>query len=309
MNYNRRKFLQSTGTLILGSVALSGKASSFLSNTAPHPVGLQLFTFFGIIDDDVKGTLTKIAAIGYKEMESAFSKKGGYYGLKPKAFKAMVNDLGMSWKSHHVLGAPFKLPKGYKMPVGADGKPMVLPPMLNLRDNMQQIVDEAAEGGLKYLVCANAPTGTLAEVKSSIEILNKTGEATKKAGLQFAYHNHDMEFKEIDGKVPYHLLLTETDTKNVKMELDLAWAVKGGQDPVQLFKDHPGRFPLWHVKDLDATHANILPVGSGTIDFKRIFENRASAGMEHFFVEHDMPKDAFSSIKSSYEYITNTLKA
>jgi sugar phosphate isomerase/epimerase len=309
MNYNRRKFLQSTGVLVLGGMALSGKASSFLSGMATHPVGLQLFTFFGIIDEDVKGTLTKIAAVGYKEMESAFSKKGGYYGMKPKEFKAMVNDLGMSWKSHHVLGAPFKLPKGYKMPLGADGKPMVLPPMMNLRDNMQQLVDEAAEGGVKYLVCANAPTGTLAEVKSSIEILNKTGKAAKKAGIGFAYHNHDMEFKTIDGKVPYHLLLTETDAKNVKMELDLAWAVKGGQDPVQLFKAHPGRFPLWHVKDLDASHNNILPVGSGTIDFKRIFANSSSAGMEHFFVEHDNPKDAFASIKSSYGYITNTIKA
>jgi hypothetical protein len=309
MNYNRRKFLQSTGVLVLGGMALSGKASSFLSNMAPHPVGLQLFTFFGIIDEDVKGTLTKIAATGYKELESAFSKKGGYYGMKPKGFKAMVNDLGMSWKSHHVLGAPFKLPKGYKMPLGADGKPMVIPPMMNLRDNMQQLVDEAAEGGVQYLVCANAPTGTLEEIKSSIAILNKTGEAAKKAGLQFAYHNHDMEFKAIDGKVPYHLLLTETDAKNVKMELDLAWAIKGGQDPVKLFKDHPGRFPLWHVKDLDASHTNILPVGSGTIDFKRIFADRASAGMQHFFVEHDNPKDAFSSIKSSFEYITGTLKA
>jgi hypothetical protein len=309
MNLNRRKFLQSAGVLTLGGMALSGKAASFLGNMAPHPVGLQLFTFFGIIDEDVKGTLTKIAAVGYKEMESAFSKKGGYYGMKPKGFKAMVNDLGMSWKSHHVLGAPFKLPKGYKMPLGADGKPMVLPPMMNLRDNMQQLVDEAAEGGIQYLVCANAPTGTLDEIKSSIAILNKTGEAAKKVGVQFAYHNHDMEFKTIDGKVPYHLLLTETDANNVKMELDLAWAVKGGQDPVKLFKDHPGRFPLWHVKDLDASHTNILPVGSGTINFKRIFENQASAGMKHFFVEHDTPKDAFASIKSSYSYITKTLKA
>ncbi len=308
MNYNRRKFLQSAGTLALGSMALSGKAASIFNLTELHPVGLQLFTVFGIIDDDVKGTLTKIAAIGYKEMESAFSKKGGYYGMTPKEFKAMVNDLGMTWKSHHVIGAPFKLPKGYKMPVGADGKPMVLPKMMNLRDNMQQIIDEAAEGGLKYLVCANSPTGTLAEIKSTVEVLNKTGEAAKKAGIQFAYHNHDMEFHAVEGQVPYHLLLTETDPNNVKMELDLAWATKGGQDPVELFKAHPGRFPLWHLKDIDASHTNLEPVGSGSVDFKRVFEYQSIAGMKHFFVEHDMPKDAFASIKSSYEYITKTLK-
>src|ERR1700749_977696 len=117
MNLNRRKFLQSAGTLALAGVAFSSRAGSLISNmvAAPHAVGLQLFTFFGIIDDDVKGTLTKIAGVGYKEIESAFSKKGGYYGMKPKEFKATVEDLGMSWKSHHVIGAPFKLPKGYKM--------------------------------------------------------------------------------------------------------------------------------------------------------------------------------------------------
>jgi sugar phosphate isomerase/epimerase len=309
MNYNRRKFIQSAGVLALGGIALSGRAGTLLSNVeVQHPVGLQLYTFFGIIDEDVKGTLTKIAGLGYKEMESAFSKKGGYYGMSPKEFKAMVNDLGMAWTSHHVLGAPFKLPPGTKMPVGADGKPMVIPPMKNLRDNMQQLVDDAAEGGISYLVCANSPTATLDEIKSTIEVLNKTGEATQKVGIQFAYHNHDMEFHAVDGKVPYDLLLSETDPKNVKMELDLAWAIKGGKDPVEMFKQHPGRFPLWHVKDLDAGRQNILPVGSGTINFKPIFAAAASAGMQHFFVEHDMPKDALASVTSSISYLKNTLK-
>ena len=117
-----------------------------------------------------------------------------------------------------------------------------------------------------------------------------------------------MEFKDVDGKQPYHFLLTETDPERVKMELDLAWAVKGGADPVELFKAHPGRFPLWHVKDLDPTRKDILPVGSGNIDFKRIFANSETSGMKHFFVEHDGPKDAFASIQSSYTYLTQTLK-
>jgi len=309
MNFNRRKFLQSTGALVLGGMVSQSKAASLLSFRSPHAVGLQLYTFFGIIDEDVKGTLTKIAAIGYKEMESAFGKKPGYYGMKPVEFKAMVNDLGMSWKSHHVLGAPFKLPKGYKMPTGADGKPMTFPPMRNLRDNMQELVDEAASGGLEYLVCANAPTGTPEELKTSIETLNKTGEAAKKAGIQFCYHNHDMEFKDVEGKIPYELLLSETDPHDVKMELDLCWVTKAGKDPVELFKANPGRFPLWHMKDLDPTTKGPAPVGTGVVDFKRIFENQKIAGMKHFFVEHDMPKDAFASIKTSYDYITGTLKA
>ncbi len=304
----RRKFLKTSGAAALGSFLLLKSNASFFKKDM-HAVGLQLFTFFGLIDEDVQGTLKKIAAIGYKEMESAFSKKGGYYGMKPKQFAMMVNDLGMIWKSHHVLGAPFKLPPGAKMPTDANGKPLTIPPMKNLRDNMQQLVDEVAEGGVEYLVCANTPINTMDEINSSIEVLNKTGEACKKAGLKFAYHNHDAEFKEIDKKVPYHLMLTQLNADEVKMELDLAWAVKGGADPVDLFKQHPGRFPLWHVKDLDATHEKILPVGEGTIDFKRIFANAQVAGMKHFFVEHDMPADAFASITTSYKNIQQLLSA
>ncbi|MGY4536322.1 sugar phosphate isomerase/epimerase [Mucilaginibacter sp. UYNi724] len=307
MNFNRRKFLQSTGTLVLSSAVLSGKAASYL-NLIKHPIGVQLFTFFNVMDEDVKGTLTKVAAAGYREIESAFSKKGGYYGLKPKEFKALANGLGLTWKSHHVLGAPFKLPAGAKMPTTPDGKPMVIPTMMNLQDNMQQLVDEAAEGGVKYLVCANTPTDTPENLKASIAVLNKTGEAASKAGLTFAYHNHDMEFKILsDGTIPYDLLLSETDAKHVKMELDLAWAVKAGKNPVDLFKANPGRFPLWHVKDLDASRENILPVGNGTIDFKPIFAAAKIAGMQSFFVEHDMPKDPFASINSSIKYINKNL--
>jgi len=300
----RREFIKKSAFATLGTMFLSGKLSAAFFEEQ-HAIGLQLFTFFSTIDDDVQGTLQKIAEVGYKEIESAFSKKGGYYGMKPKEFASMLQGMGMTWKSHHVLGAPFKFPKGFKMPTDASGKPMTIPPMRNLQDNMQELVDEVAEGGVEYLVCANTPTGTLDEIKSSVDVLNKTDEACKKAGIVFAYHNHDMEFHEVEGKIPYDILLSEA---TMKMELDLAWAVKGGKDPVDLFKQNPGRFPLWHVKDLDASHQNIMPVGSGSIDFKRIFENASVAGMKHFFVEHDMPKDAMASIKASYNYLANVLK-
>ena len=305
----RRQFLKQAGTAVIGGMLFSNRSmAAFLSNPSKHAIGLQLFTFFNEIDNDVRGTLKKIAAVGYKEIESAFSKKGSFYGMKAKEFAAMLKEEGLEWKSHHVLGAPFKLPPGAKMPTGPDGKPITIPPMRNLRDNGQELVDEVAEGGAKYLVCASTPIATAEEVKGSIEVLNKTGEATKKAGLQLAYHNHDAEFRTVDGIIPYELFLSQTDADKVKMELDLAWAIKGGKDPVELFKQHPGRFPLWHVKDLDATHEKILPVGSGTIDFKKIFDAATSSGMQHFFVEHDMPDDAAASIEASYKYLNNVLK-
>lgn len=302
--YNRRKFLQNSGAIALGAMTLSSHANAFILNKSHHAIGLQLFTFFNEIDNDVEGTLKKIAAVGFKEIESAFSKKGGYYGMKPIEFGSYLKSIGLSWQSHHVLGAPFKMPPGAKLPAGSDGKPMTIPPMRNLRDNMQELVDEAAEGGVKFLVCANTPINALDDIKSSIEVLNKTDEACKKAGIGFAYHNHDAEFHTVEGQVPYDMFLSQT---KMKMELDLAWAIKGGKSPVELFKKNPGRFPLWHVKDLDATRENILPVGAGTIDFKPIFEAASTAGMRHFFVEHDMPKDAMASITASYNYLTKTL--
>ena len=303
----RKQFLQTSGAAMLGSMLFPNKTFASLVNLpAERTVGLQLFTFFNVIDDDVEGTLKKIAAVGYKEIESAFSKKGGYYGMKPKEFAKFLKDIGMSWKSHHVLGAPFKMPPGAKMPTGPDGKPITIPPMRNLRDNMQELIDETAEGGVEFLVCANTPINTMNDIKSSIEVLNKTDEACKKAGIGFAYHNHDAEFHAVEGQIPYELFLSQT---TMKMELDLAWATKGGKDPVELFNEHPGRFPLWHVKDLDAKREIILPVGEGTIDYKRIFDAASTAGMKHFFVEHDMPADPFASITSSYNYLSKMLSA
>jgi len=306
MNH-RRDFLRSAASLLAGGTLLSNRAiASFLTRTSYPPPGLQLYTLFNIMDDDVRGSLKKVADIGYKEIESAFSKKGEYYGMSAKEFSAILRDLGLSWKSHHILGGPIKIPPD-KMPKGPDGKPISIPPMKNLRDNMQEIVDKAAASGVPFLVCATTPIDSIDEIKRSIATLNKTGEACKKAGITFCYHNHDEEFKAIDGKTPYHLFLSELNP-DIKMELDLCWATKAGVDIVGLFKKHPRRFPLWHVKDLDKSRQGPAPVGSGVVDFATIFANAETAGLKHFFVEHDMPQHPYASITESYNYLTKTLK-
>ena len=304
--YNRRKFLQTSGAAALGSLLLSRSSAAFLEGKAIHPIGLQLYTLFNVIDEDVPGNLKKVASIGYREVESAFSKKGGFYGMEPREFAKLCDGIGLAWKSHHVLGAPFKLKPGQKLPNGPDGKPIVIPPMKTLQDNMQELVDAASEGGIPYLVCANIPTGTLDAIKKSLEILNKTGEACKKAGITLCYHNHTEEFEPVEGKIPYDLFLAGL-APDIKMELDICWATKAGADPVALFQKHPGRFPLWHVKDLDQERKGPAPVGTGVIDFKRIFAHAKTAGMQHFFVEHDMPADPFASITTSYQNLTKML--
>ena len=116
--------------------------------------------------------------------------------------------------------------------------------------------------------------------------MNGWAAACKQAGMRFAYHNHDFEFMPLEGEVPYDIILRQTDPETVFLELDLYWASKAGQDPVTLFENNPGRFPLWHVKDM-AADGSIADVGDGVIDFPRIFSVADQAGLEHAFIEHD----------------------
>ncbi len=321
----RRSFLRDAGALTLGGLVLPhlSDANALFPGMAPRPVGLQLFTLFRPMSDDPKGTLEKVAAVGYKEVESAFSLRAGYYGYKAKEFKSLVEGLGMTWRAHHAGGAPFRprpTPPASTTGTagsgpaanGAPARPAMdfskMPPMLNLRDNYQQLVDEAAEGGLSYLVCASTPVATLDEINKSIEVFQKTGEACKKAGIGFAYHNHATEFDAVEGgKTPYDLILSQTDKDLVKMELDLAWAVKAGKDPVKLFAEHPGRFPLWHIKDIKSDLKTITEVGNGVVDFKSAFAAAKTAGLKYFFVEQDMAAQPIESITTSYTFLKKLL--
>lgn len=303
--HSRRNFIRQATLLGLGTGIGIRELKGMTASPAARNMGIQLFTFFSSIDQDLVGTLQKIKAAGYTEIESAFSRKGGFYGLKASEFKKLLEDMGLSWKSHHVMGAPFKMPANAKPPVDADGKPISIPPMRNLRDNYLEIVEEVGAVSLPYLVCASIPIETESEVKEAVGILGKTGEAAKKAGVTFAYHNHDAEFRTVGSLIPYDYFLGQLPA-DIKMELDLAWCIKGGTDPVSLFDKHPGRFPLWHVKDLDK-EGKIVPVGKGTIDFKRLFAASGKSGMKHFFVEHDFPADAEASIKESSRYIQSMI--
>jgi sugar phosphate isomerase/epimerase len=277
-----------------------------------------LYTLSDLMSADPEGTLKKVAAIGYKELETAATPKGYYYGYKPKEFAAIVKDLGMHWRSQHVMGAPFNTvameANIKKMANGDDAKAkqmterfkfMVTIP--NLKNDHQRLADEAAEGGLSYLVCASIPVSTLDEVNTAAEVFSKAGEACKKVGVQFAYHNHTTEFDLVEGKRPFDYILSNTDKNMVKMELDLAWATRAGQDPVALFQAHPGRFPLWHAKDLDKATKSPAEVGSGYVDFKRIFAHAKESGMKYFFVEQDQPPQPLQNVTNSYNYLSKIL--
>jgi sugar phosphate isomerase/epimerase len=223
----------------------------------------------------------------------------------------MAKDNGLSWVSHHTFGAPFKMPAGgIRMP-GADTTKRItmpkMPTMKNLKDNYQQIVDDVAEGGLKYLVCASIPLGTGDEIKEAVVILNRAGEAAKKSGITLCYHNHTHEFEAVEGQKPYDVLLSQTTPDTLKFELDLGWATAAGADPVALFHANKGRFPLWHVKDISADKKQPVEVGTGIVDFKPIFAAAKTAGMKHFFVEQDGAPKPLENITTSYNNIVTKI--
>ncbi len=313
----RRKFLQS-GAVAAASLLLAryAKAGVFPVKGAFPPSGLQLYTLGNLMTTDPKGTLQKVAAIGYKEVESAGSQKGTWYGFKPKEFAAMVKDTGMTWRAAHIGGAPMRVDQVLKMAKTAQDSAKIrkmmagyknMPKQLNWTDDYRQVADDAAEGGLSYAVCSFIPVGTLDEIKKAVEVFSKAGEACKKVGIQFAYHNHTTEFDEVEGHRPFDYILGNTDKNLVKMELDLAWATKANQDPVALFKMHPGRFPLWHVKDLSKTTKEPEEVGAGIINFKRIFDNAKESGMKYYFVEQDGAPHPLQNIANSYQYLAKML--
>jgi sugar phosphate isomerase/epimerase len=160
--------------------------------------------------------------------------------------------------------------------------------------------------GVEYMVCAFLfPNERTAENYAKLpDMFNKAGEKTKAAGIQFAYHNHDFEFEKYGDSTVMDHLITKTSPDLVKIELDLYWISKTGNDPVAYFNKYPGRFPLWHVKDMEKGTNGITEVGNGVIDFDRIFTARKKAGLKHWFVEQDVSKgDIFESLKTSHSYL------
>src|ERR1041385_7110540 len=271
----RREFLERVGG-IAAAVGLGGLPR--LARAKLGPIGIQLYTVRRELAKDVEGTLAKLAAIGDREGGVA-----GYPEGTAKSLRAILDRLHLRAPSGHV---------------GTQA----------LRTDWARTLEQAAAVGQRYVVVAFIPQEerrTADDWKRIAAAFNRAGEAAKAAGLQFCYHNHDFEFVPLDGALPYDLLLAGTDPRLVRLELDLYWITKGGRDPLDYFAKWPGRFPLVHVKDMDATPNRFFTdVGKGTIDFRRIFRRARQAGIEHYFYEQDeTPGSPFDSAKVSYEYL------
>jgi sugar phosphate isomerase/epimerase len=280
-NTSRRDFLKQSGAAVgLGfGFHMLGRGQAQPGKRSLKDIGLQLLTVSAEMKKDWKSTLRKVAEIGYKHIEF-----GGAYGDSVPEFKAFVGGLGLKCFAGGASIGEWK-----KSP--------------------EKIIESSLELGKKWLMCywpweGSTDDKTLDDWKRMAESLNPIGEKVRKAGLGFAYHNHDLEFKMTEGKIPYDLLLQNTDPALVGMMIDLYWIEKGGQKSVAYFEKYPGRFPLWHAKDMDKTaERSFSCVGQGIIDFPSIFAKADLAGMKHVFVEHDKPADGIECARVSFEYL------
>jgi len=271
---NRREFFKISATGALG-MALLGPIGC-KPDRKSLGVGIQLYTLRDAMTADAPGSLKKLSDLGYKNLELANYSDGKFYGFAPKEFKKIVNDLGMDILSSHTQ-------------VEAAGITV---------DNAKKMADDHAELGVKYCVqpWVNEPDRNVESYKKMVGDWNEVGKVMKGVGIQFGYHNHNFEFINIDGIVPYYdIFMKEMDADLITMELDLFWATKAGQDPVEMFKKYPGRFQLFHLKDMhtmqdpffDVIKDDVCSVGAGVIDFKLILASKDVAGMKHWFVEDD----------------------
>ena len=275
----RRDFLRTLSGAALGALA-SGCADRSRATGARRldRIGLQLYTVRSAMAEDFDGTLARVAEIGYREVEFA-----GYFDRDPAAVKSALANAGLAAPAAHV-------------------------PLEMVRDDLPRLLEAARTIGQRWLVVAWIPEEERSAdgYRAVADLFNRAGDDARAAGLRFAYHNHDFEFVDVDGRLPYDILLAETDAELVEFELDLYWITRGGYDPVAYFDRHPGRFPLVHVKDsAGPPDHRMVDVGAGVIDFAAIFARSERAGIRHYFVEHDNPPDPFASIAASYDYLSN----
>lgn len=284
---NRRQFLRRSILGLAAVPAVTAWNESLFAQPLGLPIGLQLYTLRNELAKDLPGTLRKVAEVGYKEVEIF-----DFYGKNSAELRRLLRDNRLSAPSAHYQ-------------VG------------QIRTSWEQQIEYADAVGIKYMVNAIIwlpERKSLDEYKALAEVFNKAGEQCKKAGIQFAYHNHNFEFKAYDGVVAYDELLRLTDPALVQFEIDCFWVTRAGKDPVEYMTKYPGRFSLLHAKGLKAGYPATVEddfqpgpfteVGQDNIDWKRVFAAAPQGGVKHYFVEQDeCERSPLESIKISYDYL------
>lgn len=295
---SRRRFLIQSSRLGTAALASTWLPRGLSANPLGRPIGIQLYTVNGPMQEDPVGTLEQLRKIGFAQVESA-----GFGKRSAQEFRKLLDDAGLACPSAHLqfdvdnLGAAFEAAHA----LGAS---------------------YATSGSLPVAAADAKPAGTkrsmsLDEAKRTAEFVNRIGAAAKRAGLQYVYHNHDFEFADQGGgAVGYDVLLRESDPQLVKFEIDCGWMIFAGRNPVDYFKKHPNRFPMIHVKDFlpaqgsppagGAREMLGAELGRGVVDYKPIFAAAATAGLRHYFVEQEGPFSRMNQLQAArvdYEYL------
>ncbi len=280
MFLGRREFLW-------GALATTGLASACGAKSSDQSSGeiwsdrggVQLYTVKEMMAENATLALKSVAAAGYREVEFA-----GYFDTTPQEYKTILNGEDLKAPSFHLSYVDClqqeKLEEAINIAQILNHNYLVIP----------YLIDEHRKG--------------LDDYRNVAENLSKIAETCRAAGLGFAYHNHEFEFVELEGQIPYDILLSETDADLVKMELDLCWVHAAGKSAVEYIEANPGRFPLFHVKDIKED-GTLCPVGQGTVDFAAIFAKAEKAGLKHAYVEHDKAPDPLASISQSFTFLKN----
>ena len=300
MNYNRRKFIRTSSAIAAGSLVLpqwacgtSGESTTASSEAAETAMaaagpsldefGIQLYTLRDDIPKDPQGILKQLASFGYKQIEGYEGEQGMFWGMGHTGFKKYIDELGLNMVASHC----------------------------NIDENFEEKAAQAAEIGMKYLICPYiGAQENLDAWKGIVDKFNTCGETCKKNGIRFAYHNHAYSFEEIEGVIPQDYMMDNVDADLVDFELDIYWVVTGGADPIAYFKKYPNRFTLCHVKDrlkdapADESHASCI-LGTGSIDYPSILKVAAENGMKYYIVEQERYDEAspIESAEKDAEYL------
>ncbi|MGF7151863.1 sugar phosphate isomerase/epimerase [Sphingomonas zeicaulis] len=300
---SRRGLLGRAAALATGAM-LNG--ASALARSPHRPLGIQLYTLMSLLDADFEGTVAAVAEMGYREVETL-----GSFGRDPAFVREILDKNGLVSPSQHIM------PPGL-YEVFDDGVAGRIDRATFERrfieafdfDHVEGLIDACARQagplGQKYIVWQiswPSQLQTLAQIKQLIAALNHAADAAHARGFQLAYHNHDQEFKKVGTDTPYDLILQGTDPNKLKFELDLAWSTKAGVDPIAYFKRYPGRFRMLHMKDV-AADGSVRDPGTGLVDFRRIIPAAKKAGIEHFFVEYDVPTDPLRTAADAQKYLS-----
>ncbi len=263
---SRRDFLKTGALAAAGFSLLSNELFAGSKKPVVRNIGVQLWSVKDDMMKDAKGTLEKVAKMGYKQVEGFGYSEGKFFGVPTDEFTKLLAGNGLKMPSAHLGMSSKDYTNG------------------GMSDAFKKGVEDAKKVGQKYVICPYMVDEDRSKGKFMAEMFNKAGEHCKAMGVKFGYHNHDFEFKEYDGVTMYKTLLDNTDKGLVTFEMDLYWVKYAKQNPVEWFKNYQGRFTHFHVKDHDPIKNVSVEVGEGDINFQEIFNSKLS-GAKYFIVE------------------------